>query len=73
MTNAELASKYNLTLTELKTEFYKFIQCEGSDDAGNEYSTFDAWMNKKPDTDSHDPVCPKDMDGEEFFRYMNGE
>ena len=57
MTNGEYATKYGLTLTQLQVEKMAYLQCEGYDDAGNEYETFDAWLvRRKQSTQTLDPV-----------------
>ena len=56
MTNAEYAASKGITLEQLRAENMAFLQCEGYDDAGNEYETLDAWLDRKQPKQTLDPV-----------------
>ena len=56
MTNAEYATTKGITLEQLRDENMAFLQCEGYDDAGNEYETLDAWLDRKQPKQTLDSV-----------------
>jgi hypothetical protein len=45
-TKSEVAPAYGLTVEELSRTMYDYLQCEGCDDMGNEYTTLHAWLTK---------------------------
>lgn len=55
MTRKEYAEKKGITVEKLRQEEYDFLQCEGYDDAGNEYETLDAWIDRKQIKETCDP------------------
>ena len=55
MTNREYAASKGITLEQLQAERMAWLQCEGYDDAGREYDTVDAWLDRKPVRESRDP------------------
>ena len=56
MTNSEYAASKGITVEQLRAENMAFLQCEGYDDAGNEYETLDAWLDRKAPKETMDPV-----------------
>jgi len=55
MTKREYATKHGITVAQLQREQMAYLQCEGYDDAGNEYDTLDAWLARKPIRETRDP------------------
>lgn len=55
MKRSEYAAKKGITVEKLMQEEMEFLQNEGYDDAGNEYDTLDAWIDRKPIQDPIDP------------------
>ena len=51
----EYAKDHGLTIEQLQAERMSYLQCEGYDDAGNEYATLDAWLARKPIKESYEP------------------
>ena len=56
MTYAECANKLGISVAELRRQSLEFLQCEGYDDAGHEYDTLDAWIERKPIMESIDQI-----------------
>ncbi len=54
-TYRQYAARHGITLEQLQAERMEYLQCEGYDDAGNEYLTLDAWLARQPVQESHDP------------------
>ena len=56
MTKREYAKSKGITLERLQVEQLAFLENEGYDDAGNEYETLDAWIDRKQPKQIIDPV-----------------
>ena len=47
MKNKEYADSKGISLKRLQTEYMSFVENEGYDEYGNEYQTFDRWLDRK--------------------------
>lgn len=55
MTNGEYANSKGITVAQFQEAKMAYLQCEGYDDAGNEYDTLDAWIDRRPVALSYEP------------------
>jgi hypothetical protein len=55
MTRKEYAAKKGITTDRLRAEELAFLESEGYDEAGQEYDTLDAWIDRKPIREHYEP------------------